>query len=64
MKTTGRGRSKNINDQSNTTFTGKRNQFVNESLKIGASSSKPITSGFGKQGTRKTSTGFKTGGGF
>lgn len=64
MKWKGRPQSKNLNDQRDTTFTGRRNKFINESLKIGADNNKPTTSGFGRQGSRPKPTGRKTGGGF
>lgn len=63
MKTQGRPKSRNIIDNTNTTFNGRRNQFINESMKIAVSNQRPTTR-FGKQGSRKTNTGHKTGGGF
>jgi len=63
MKTTGRPKSRNIVDNSNTTFDGRRNQFVNESLKLAVDNKKPTTR-FGSQGSRPSPTGRKTGGGF
>lgn len=63
MKWQGRSKSKNVVDNSNSTFSGKRNQFINESLQIAAANHKPTTR-IGKTGTRKTNTGRKTGGGF
>lgn len=63
MKTQGRPKSRNIVDNTNTTFNGRRNQFVNESLKIAVDNKKPTTR-FGSQGNRPKSTGYKTGGGF
>lgn len=64
MKTTGRAKSKNVVSVMNDTFSGRRNQFVNESLKLAADNHRPTTSGFGKQGNRPKPTGRKTGGGF
>lgn len=63
MKTSGRPKSHNIVNVSNVNFNGKRNQFVNESMTLAAQNHKPSTK-FGKEGTRKKSTGYKTGGGF
>ena len=63
MKYKGRPKSRNIIDNTNTTFDGRRNQFVNESLKYAADNKKPTTR-FGTQGSRPKSTGRKTGGGF
>ena len=63
MKIKGRPKSRNIVDNTNDTFNGRRNQFVNESLAIAASNKKPSTR-IGKRGTRKKSTGRLTGGGF
>jgi hypothetical protein len=63
MKTKGRAKSRNIVDNTNDTFNGKRNQFINESLSLAASNHKPSTR-IGKKGTRKKPTGRLTGGGF
>lgn len=64
MKTEGRPRSKNVKDFSNVTWNGRFNQFVDESLTRGATSNTEPKQRLGKQGTRKISTGRKTGGGF
>lgn len=63
MRTEGRAKSKNVVNTSDGNFSGRRNQFVNESLRLATENHKPSTK-LGKQGKRKTNTGYKTGGGF
>lgn len=63
MKTEGRPQSRNVVHKTNKTFTGRRDAFVNESLKLASENHRPTTK-LGKQGTRKANTGYKTGGGF
>lgn len=63
MKTEGRPKSRNIVDRRDTTFDGRRNNFINESLKLGADNHRPKAK-LGKTGSRKSNTGYKTGGGF
>lgn len=61
MKWQGRPKSKNIIDAR--TPKGGISMFVNEQL-AAASQNKKTGSRFGKQGSRKKNTGYKTGGGF
>lgn len=63
MKWKGRPQSKNVKDMRSTTWEGRVNQFVADSLSAASSNKRP-NSRFGKQGTRKKNTGYKTGGGF
>lgn len=64
MKTAGRPKSKNVKDYSNGTWNGRFNQFVNDSLQRASEANTEPRQRFGKQGKRKTNTGWKTGGGF
>lgn len=64
MKWKDRPKSKNVKDFSNVTWTGRFNQFASDSLSRAAESNTEPKQRLGKQGTRKTNTGRKTGGGF